>query len=48
MTAPTPQLARLLEHAVLAPSSRNTQPWVFGLDGDGLALYADRTRALAS
>jgi hypothetical protein len=36
----------LIGDAVLAPSSHNTQPWIFGLDGDRIALYADRTRAL--
>ncbi len=36
----------LIGDAVLAPSSHNTQPWIFGLDGDRAALYADRTRAL--
>lgn len=36
----------LLERAVLAPSSHNTQPWLFRV-GDGFVdLLADRTRAL--
>lgn len=35
-----------IEQAVLAPSSHNTQPWRFGLDGDAIELYADRRRAL--
>jgi hypothetical protein len=35
-----------IEQAVLAPSSHNTQPWRFGLDGDAVELYADRSRAL--
>ena len=40
------QLAFLLNYAVLAPSSHNTQPWLFRFRGDRLELYADRTRAL--
>jgi nitroreductase len=36
-----------VRHAVLAPSSHNTQPWLFRLrGGDALELYADRARAL--
>jgi len=36
-----------LNYAVLAPSTRNTQPWLFKIRGDGLELYADRTRSLS-
>jgi hypothetical protein len=36
----------LLNYAVLAPSSHNTQPWLFRLHGDGVDVIADRTRAL--
>lgn len=36
-----------LEVAVRAPSIHNTQPWRWRLDGDGLALFADRSRQLA-
>ena len=36
----------LLNFAVLAPSSHNTQPWLFRIDGETLELYADRRRAL--
>ena len=36
----------LVEHAILAPSSHNTQPWRFRLDADVIELRADRTRAL--
>jgi nitroreductase len=36
----------LLRYAVLAPSSHNTQPWLFHIRGNELELYADRTRAL--
>jgi Nitroreductase family len=32
--------------AMLAPSGHNAQPWLFGIDGDTIELYADRTRAL--
>jgi nitroreductase len=37
---------RLLGYAVLAPSSHNSQPWAFGLDGDTVRVYADESRAL--
>lgn len=40
------QLAFLLRYAVLAPSTHNSQPWLFRVDGDSVRLYADRTRAL--
>jgi len=32
--------------AILAPSSHNTQPWRFHIDGTTVELWADRTRAL--
>ncbi|WP_341318305.1 nitroreductase family protein [Paraburkholderia sp. IMGN_8] len=35
-----------LRYAVLAPSSHNTQPWHFIVDGDCVTLCADRLRAL--
>jgi nitroreductase len=35
----------LLRYAILAPSSHNTQPWLFRLRGDEAELCADRTRA---
>lgn len=35
-----------LRYAVLAPSSHNTQPWRFLLDGDTVTVSADRLRAL--
>ncbi|GAB4475863.1 MAG: nitroreductase family protein [Burkholderiaceae bacterium] len=35
----------LIQHAVLAPSSHNAQPWRFRLEGDTLELLADRARA---
>jgi nitroreductase len=35
-----------LEYAVLAPSSHNTQPWLFRLDDNTVELYADAERVL--
>ena len=35
----------LLGYAILAPSSHNSQPWLFRIHGDKLELYADRARA---
>lgn len=44
----TEQLKFLLNYAILAPSSHNTQPWLFKIIGDNtIELYTDRTRALA-
>jgi nitroreductase len=41
------KILALLEHAILAPSSHNSQPWRFRLVGeDTIELRADRTRAL--
>ena len=37
---------QLLQAAILAPSSHNTQPWKFRLHDGGIELWADRTRAL--
>lgn len=36
----------VLKYAVLAPSSHNTQPWIFRVSNERVALFADRTRAL--
>lgn len=36
----------LVDAAIRAPSSHNTQPWLFRWSGRGLELLADRTRAL--
>jgi len=35
-----------LNYAVLAPSTHNSQPWRFIVDGDTVMLCANRTRAL--
>lgn len=40
------QLEPLIEAAILAPSSHNTQPWIFKLSNNCVSLVADRTRAL--
>jgi len=37
---------KAIEQAVLAPSSHNTQPWVFQPLDHGIRVLADRTRAL--
>lgn len=44
-TTPIPSLD-LIAQAVLAPSSHNTQPWVFHVHANMIELLADRTRAL--
>ncbi len=43
---PAEQLRALVRSAVLAPSSHNSQPWLFRILNHRLDLYADRTRAL--
>lgn len=43
---PAQQLRAAIKYAVLAPSSHNTQPWLFRVSGDEIALYADRSRGL--
>jgi len=43
---PADQLEYLLRYAVLAPSARNSQPWLFKVRADVLELYADRSRGL--
>jgi hypothetical protein len=40
------QFRFLLQYAILAPSSYNTQPWKFALHEEGIAVYADYTRRL--
>ncbi|HEX3082234.1 MAG TPA: hypothetical protein VHQ86_03190, partial [Candidatus Saccharimonadia bacterium] len=39
-------LSYLIDFAVLAPSSHNTQPWQFRVNGDALEVYADQARRL--
>ncbi|MBW4666596.1 MAG: nitroreductase [Cyanomargarita calcarea GSE-NOS-MK-12-04C] len=41
------QLHFLLNYAVLAPSSHNTQPWLFKIQDEAINFYADRTRSLS-
>ena len=40
------QMQFLLRFAVLAPSSRNTQPWMFRITAEGIDVFADFTRRL--
>ncbi|MBX2990180.1 MAG: hypothetical protein KF749_03320 [Bacteroidetes bacterium] len=40
------RFTHLLRYAILAPSSHNTQPWLFRLFDNGIAVYADYTRRL--
>ncbi len=40
------KLEFVLGYAVLAPSSHNTQPWLFRIRGECIELFADRTRSL--
>ena len=40
------RLAYLLNYAVLAPSSHNSQPWQFEVEEGAVNVYADRNRAL--
>jgi nitroreductase len=40
------QARLLIGKAVLAPSSHNTQPWIFQISQSVIDLHADRTRAL--
>lgn len=43
---PAEKLSALVAYAILAPSSHNSQPWLFRIEDDVLELYADRTRGL--
>lgn len=43
---PTETIRTLVEQACAAPSSHNTQPWLFRANGAAIELWADRTRAL--
>jgi hypothetical protein len=42
---PAEQLCAAARRATLAPSSHNSQPWLFLVNGSTLDLYADRSRA---
>lgn len=42
----TEQAKSLIRRAALAPSSHNTQPWIFRISDSAIELYADRTRGL--
>jgi hypothetical protein len=46
MNLSVPQMQALVQAATLAPSSHNTQPWLFRLEDPVIDLLADRTRAL--
>jgi hypothetical protein len=41
------QLGFLLRYAILAPSTRNSQPWAFSIQGNRVHLIADQTRGQA-
>ena len=43
---PANRLKFMLRYAVLAPSSHNTQPWMFQVRGSSVEVYADRARSL--
>ena len=36
----------LIEQATRAPSSHNTQPWLFRVSAEAVEVHADRSRAL--
>ena len=40
------KLKFILNYAIVAPSSHNTQPWLFKIDSEAIYLYADRGRGL--
>ncbi|HXF96033.1 MAG TPA: hypothetical protein VNI61_08000 [Gemmatimonadales bacterium] len=43
---PEEKLRAAVKYAILAPSSHNTQPWLFRVGPGGLELFADRSRGL--
>lgn len=43
---PEDKLRFLLNYAVLAPSSHNTQPWLWKISGNEIELWADTSRAM--
>ncbi len=44
---PHEKMAFLLNYAILAPSSHNSQPWKFNVSDDKILLFADRSRWLS-
>lgn len=42
------QLGFLVRYGILAPSTRNTQPWAFSIQGNSVHLIADLSRALST
>ncbi|HET7528680.1 MAG TPA: nitroreductase family protein, partial [Candidatus Saccharimonadales bacterium] len=44
--SPRKKMAKLLEIAVLAPSTHNTQPWKFSLGQNSIEVHMDNTRQL--
>lgn len=46
LESPREQMEFLLRYAVLAPSSHNTQPWIFKIDDGGVQVFADYSRRL--
>lgn len=45
---PEAKLRFLLNYAVLAPSSHNTQPWLWKISGNEIELWADHSRAMTA
>ena len=43
---PEEQLRFLIGYAIMAPSSHNTQPWIWEVAGNQVGLYADRSRLM--
>jgi hypothetical protein len=43
---PAARLEYLVRYAILAPSTHNSQPWLFRVRGDALEIFADWRRAL--
>ncbi len=43
---PEEKLRFVLNYAVLAPSSHNTQPWLWEINGSEIELWADRSREM--
>ena len=41
------RLRYLVQYAVLAPSTHNSQPWLFRVAGSSVFLFADRSRGIA-